>query len=264
MTFYRLHLILALALPACEESPVAKPTPAPQTAAAPVALPSSTPSAVPVSNETKPAAHRKKIEDCPKSGAVAFDDKAFEDAVRQKLAKASGEITKADLGKLRSLNVSSVKLDQLDPCIFPHMKALKELFLGPGDYADVSPLSGLTQLESLRASISKVKDIEPLANMVKLDRLDLGRTQVRDLAPLANMKSLTELQLDDTPVEDLTPLSKSSKLQRLSIQRTKVKDVTPLKGLTSLKFLYISGTPLDDDPTALASVRARGVKVIAQ
>jgi hypothetical protein len=43
-----------------------------------------------------------------------------------------------------------------------------------------------------------------------------------------------------------------------------VKDVSPLKGLKALEFLYIAGSPLDDDPMALAPVRASGVKIIVQ
>jgi internalin A len=265
MTFCRLPLIALLALSACEDPPAAKTNPKPTPVDTPAAAPASAASAAPapLASEPTPAAHAKRAEDCPKSSNVLFDDKTFEAEVRKKLVKPSGDITKLELGKLKSLNVSSVKLRELDPCVFPHMKALKELFLGPGDYSDVSPLAGLTQLESLRASISRVKDITPLSGMVKLDRLDLGRTLVEDISPLANMKSLTELQLDDTPVENLAPLAKASKLQRLSIQRTHVKDASALKGLTALKFLYIAGTPLDDDPTLLSPVRARGVKIIA-
>ncbi|HMJ14869.1 MAG TPA: leucine-rich repeat domain-containing protein, partial [Polyangiaceae bacterium] len=247
---------------ACEDPPKAERNAtaenAPQARVIPAA---STP---PAAEPPKPAPRKLKAEDCPQSGPVAFQDSAFEAEVRKKLEKATGEITRAELGKLRSLNVSSVKFDQLDPCVFPHMKALKELYLGPGEYDDLSPLAGLTRIESLRASISQVKDIKPLADMVALDRLDLGRTQVADISPLSNLKLLSELQLDDTQVEDLTPLAKANKLERLSIQRTKVKDVSALKGLTSLKFLYVAGTPLDDDPMSLAPVRAKGVKIIAQ
>jgi internalin A len=261
MRLHWLPLLVTGTLLACEEKPAAKPNP-PQ--AAVVASTPPPPAATPKPAEPKLTATRKKPEDCPKSGAVEFESSAFEAEVRKKIGKESGEISRADLGKLRALNVSSVKLEQLDPCVFPHMRNLKELYLGPGEYDDLSPLAGLTHLESLRASISQVKDIAPLAEMVQLDRLDLGRTRVADLTPLANMKGLTELQLDDTQVEDLTPLAKLGKLERLSIQRTKVKDVSALKGLKALEFLYIAGTPLDEDPMLVAPVRANGVKIIAQ
>lgn len=250
---------LLVAAAACEEPQ--KPKAEPAKSAAPAPTPAASEALEP-KPETKPAAARKKAEDCPSGPKVTFDDKAFEDAVRLKLPKPTGDITKSDLGRLKSLNLSSLKFDQLDPCLFPEMSGLKELFLGPGDYDDLSPLKNSTKLESLRASISHVRDIKVLADMTKLDRLDLGRTQVADLAPLSGITSLTELQLDDTPVEDLSPLAKLTKLERLSIQRTRVKDVAALKGIKSLKFLYVTGSPVEEEPAKLAPIKANGTKVM--
>jgi internalin A len=218
------------------------------------------PSATPTAAAPRP---KRRLEDCPKQSTVSFDDPAIEAAVRLKLPKPSGPITKADLARLRSLNLSQVELSELDVCLFAPMTGLKELFLGPGSYDDLSPLASAKQLESLRASINQVRDIEVLAGMKKLDRLDLGRTQVSDLTPLAGLKSLTELQLDDTQIEDLSPLAKLENLENLSIKRTKVKDVSALKALKKLKFLYVGGSPVDDEPMSLAAVRGNGTKVIS-
>ncbi len=194
---------------------------------------------------------------------MEFEQKEVEAEVRKKLPKPEGAITYADLGRLRSLNLSQVKLPELDVCIFSRMKGLKELFLGPGDYDDLSPIAGATQLESLRASINQVKDLKPLSGMSKLDRLDLGRTQVSDLKPLSGLKKLSELQLDDTPLEDVSPLAGLTELTTLSLKRTRVKDVSALKSLKKLKFLYTGGSPLDADPMSVAPVRANGTKIVA-
>lgn len=256
---------LLTCLVACEEKPT--PAPAPTQAAAPPAPPPP-PAAKPeaVASAEAPATPRpkKKLEDCAKGPNVEFEQKDIEAEVRKKLPKAEGPITYADLGKLRSLNLSQAKLADLDVCVFSRMKALKELFLGPGDYDDLSPIAGATQLESLRASINQVKDLKPLSGLAKLDRLDLGRTQVSDVKPLAALKKLTELQLDDTPLEDVSPLGGLTELTTLSLKRTRVKDVSALKGLKKLKFLYTGGSPLDSDPMSVAPVRANGTKVVAE
>ena len=261
-----LGLVLSslVAVAACEDKPAPKQAPEqPAVTAAPAPPPTPTAAAEPA---PKPAAERKpkkKLEDCPKGPTVSFDDKAFEDEVRRKLPKPDGAITSADLAKLRSLNVSQLKLAELDVCVFPHMKGLKELFLGPGEYDDLSPIAGAVQLESLRASISQVHDLKPLAKLTRLDRLDLGRTQVADLTPIASLKKLTELQLDDTKVEDLSPLAGLSLLETLSLKRTRVKDASPLKGLKKLKIVYTGGSALDADPMAVAPLRANGTKIVA-
>lgn len=201
---------------------------------------------------------------CPPAKVVDFSGNALLEAqVRLKLSKPKGDISFTELSKVRSLNLSQGKTDELDPCIFAHFTGLKELFLGPGKLEDLGPIEGLKNIESLRASLNQVVDLSPLANLTKMDRLDLGHTRVTDLRPLSGMEAMTELQLDDTPVSDLKPLAELKKLQRLSIQRTSVKDLTPLKGLTSLKFLYVSGAPVDDK-FVLSPLMGHGLKIIDQ
>ena len=254
-------LFLAL-LGACEEAK--KPEAEPKATAAATPTPTPTPTPAPTPTESaKPPRVKKTLADC-KGDEVTIDIPAVEKAIREKLPKPAGAITKADLKKLKSLNVSQAKLPELDPCVFAPMTNLKELFLGEGEYDDLSPLAGMTQMESLRASISQVKDITPLEKMKRLDRLDLGRTQVKDLKPLEKLTLLEELQVDTTEVEDLTPLAKCTKLKTLSVKNTKVKDATPLKGLKDLKMFYISGTPLADMPTGLQPLRDNGTKIMMQ
>lgn len=249
--------VLAL-ISGCDDPPAQKAAPSATATAAAV-----TPSAAPVASAAPPKQKKKKktAADCGDGPVVKFDDEQLEAAVRLKLQKPEGDVTRAELGKLTSLNLSQVESDQIDPCVVPYAKNLKELFLGPGGIDDLSPIAELTKLETLRASISKVSDLKPLENLVKLDRLDLGRTQVRDLKPLENLVNLTELALDDTPVSDISPLSKMTKLERLSLQRTRVSDLSPLKDMKNLKFLYVQDSPASDHTAVLAPLRKNGLKI---
>lgn len=256
-------LSLGLVAFGCEETP--KPSAAPTAAATPTPAPSPTPAPAPAETAAAaPKKPKKTLADCAKGGAVDFGDAGIEAQVRLKLQKAEGAISAADLKRLKSLNLSQVKLDQLDPCVFTPMTALKELFLGPGDYDDLSPIAGAVGLESLRASMNQVSDLSPIAKMTKLDRLDLGKTKVKDLTPIAGLKNITELQLDGTEVEDISPLEKLTLLETLSLKNTKVKDAGVLKGMKKLKFLYIAGSPLDADPMSVGAARANGAKIIAE
>ena len=254
--------IVALCAIACEDPPKPEAKPA-ETAAAPPPPPPVPP---PVAKEEPKAKKPKKqLSDCPKGPNVTFEQKGVEDEVRRKLPKPTGEITIADLKKLKSFNMSQVKgMEELDVCIFSHMTGLKELFLGEGTFDDLSPIAAATNLESLRASINQVSDLSPLSKLKKLDRLDLGRTQVKDIAPLAELTALTELQLDGTQVEDLKPLAKLTLLETLSVKGTKVKDLSPLSGLKKLKSVDGRDTPADEDPMNFAQLRGRGVKIVNQ
>ena len=215
----------------------------------------------PAAAEPPPRAPRKKATDCKQGPTVEFSDPALEVEVRRKLGKDKGTLSPADLKGVRTLNLAGGSVSELDPCVFPLLLGVKDIFLGPGDLFDLSPIANLVQLESLRASVNKVTDVTPLAKLTKLDRLDLGRTAVRDLKPLVGLVNLTELQLDETEVSDLSPIAGATKMEKLSIKKTQVKDLTPLKGMTKLRFLYLEGTPVDD-VSPLGPLAAKGLKVI--
>ena len=221
-----------------------------------------TASAVAPSPSAPPAPPVKKVYKCSPGSDVDFHgNAAIETEVRRKLAKDAGAITPADLKTIKSVNLSQATVDDLDPCIFPLFTGAKDVFLGPGDLDDLSPLASLTQLITLRASINKVHDLGPLAKMTHMDRLDVGRTAVHDITPIANMGALTELQLDDTQVTDISPLRSCKNLEKLSIRRTPIKDISPLKDARKLRFLYIEGAPIEDT-NVLSSLVGNGLKIV--
>lgn len=253
-------LVVSLVPLACEEPPAAKEDPKP--AAAAVSVQPAAPALVAPKVQEKKKEERT-VADCPDGTTVDFPNEEFEAEVRRKLEKPEGDISKADLGKLRSLNVAQIPLTALDVCVFPHMTGLKELFLGKGEYSDLTPIAGATQLESLRVSQNQVTDVTALAEMTKLDRLDLGQTQVEDLKPLSKLVNLTELMLDGTRVSDVAPLEKMTKLERLSLNDTRVKDISALGSVKKLKFLYLKGTPAADDMNFSAVVK-NGTRVMTE
>lgn len=209
--------------------------------------------------EPKLAAEDEEVS-CPDAPDVKFVDPKLEEEVRKKLQKPEGEITRADLKKVRSINLSQGTVDRLDPCIFPLLTELRDLALGRGPYTKLDPIKDLKHLTNVRISLSKVSDISALEGKKSLDRLDLGKTQVSDLSPLANATALTELVCDGAPVEDLTPLAKLVNLEKLDLKGTKIKDLEPLLGLKKLKFLYVKNTPLQDT-FVLAPLRKNGLVV---
>lgn len=240
-----------VAVVACDEP--AKETPVKAEATPTVSAPPAVTTAAAKKEEPKEENPAESIE-CAGGPNADFHDKVLEEEVRRKLEKEEGDIPVKLLAKVKSVNLKrdpTATTDYLDPCIFPHLTNVKDLFLARGKLRDISLLGKLTQLESLGVSQNQVEDISPLANLTKLDRLDLGRTQVKDLSPLSKLTSLTELQLDNTPVEDVSPLASLEKLERLSLQRSSVKDISVLKPLKELKFLYIEGSRVED-PYALA------------
>ena len=196
-----------------------------------------------------PTNARKTAADCkPHPAVVDFDDPPLEAEVRRKLGKDAGAISPADLAQIKSINLVNARIHQIDPCVFPMLTSLKDLFLGSGDYDDLLPLQKLTTLEALRVSLSQVKDLHAIEGLKRMDRLDLSDTLVGDegMKSVGSLVNLTELMLDGDAVSDLTPLANLKKLERLSIKKTNVKSLAPLAQTKTLKFLYIADTPISD------------------
>jgi internalin A len=223
----------------------AAPTPAPEPEPAP-----------------KAKAPKKTLADCAPGTKVQLDNAEFEGAVRVKAQKPDGELTTADLKKLRSLNLSRVTVTELDVCLFRHMTELRELFIGPGEIDDLSSIATSTKLEALGVSGNPITDLSPLAKMTKMDRLDVAHTRVSDLSVLAGMTAMTELNVDDTQVADLTPLAKLVQLERLSVKKTKVSDVSMLGEHKKLKVVYVGESPLADESSKTAVLSRNGAKII--
>ena len=149
------------------------------------------------------------------------------------------------------------------PAWRPH---LVELDFTLEQLSDLTPLSGLTALQTLHLMRTQVSSLTPLAGLTALQRLVLWGTQVSDLTPLAGLTALQSLDLTSTSVSDLTPLAGLTALQSLSVGGTQVSDLTPLAGLTALQSLSVGGTQVSSFTplaglTALQSLDLLGTQV---
>ena len=112
--------------------------------------------------------------------------------------------------------------------------------------SDVSPLASLTNLETLELNVTAVSDVSPLASLTNLTWLELSGTGVSDVSPLATLTNLETLRLDYTAVSDVSPLASLTNLVELNLYRTAVSDVSPLATLTNLERLELNGTAVSD------------------
>ncbi|MBC7820058.1 MAG: leucine-rich repeat domain-containing protein, partial [Planctomycetaceae bacterium] len=112
--------------------------------------------------------------------------------------------------------------------------------------SDLSPLAGLSGLNSLKLYKTPVSDLSPLAGLSGLTSLDLSATPVSDLSPLAGLSGLTWLNLNGTQVSDLSPLAGLSGLTWLDLRNTRVSDLSPLAGLSGLTWVELRNTPVSD------------------
>ncbi len=236
-----------LVLCACEENKygsILEAGPDPKAAASVAAMAS----AVASTNPLPPPKKKKEWKCSSVPGVVDFaGDANLEKEVRFKLKKPDGPLTPGDLANVRSIDLTKYgPVDELNPCVMPKFTGLHDFFAKGDDLEDLTPISELSTLISLRVTSTSLKKLDALKKLVHMDRLDLSHTGVTDLTVVALMTDLTELSLDGSPVSDLKPLEKLTKLEKVSLANTAVKDVSPLKNCKNLSKLDISGTPATD------------------
>ncbi|CAN5462069.1 leucine-rich repeat domain-containing protein [soil metagenome] len=120
------------------------------------------------------------------------------------------------------------------------LSALRRLSCADG-IGDLTPLSGLTNLQYLICRNVQATDLSPLSNLTSLQHLDCSRSQIDNLAPLYGLRALRYLDCSGTNVSNLTPLAAATELRYLNCSQTKVSDLTSLGYLTTLQFLNFSG-----------------------
>ncbi|NET61757.1 MAG: leucine-rich repeat domain-containing protein, partial [Symploca sp. SIO2E6] len=70
------------------------------------------------------------------------------------------------------------------------------LILNNNEIADISPLSGLTNLTGLVINNNNITDISPLLRLTNLSFLELGNNQITDISPLSGLTNLAGLVLE--------------------------------------------------------------------
>lgn len=131
---------------------------------------------------------------------------------------------------------------------------------------DLSFLSTLTQLRTLRISNNQIGDIEFVRGMKKLTRLhadicaieqgpegweaealeyvDLSSNKLRDVSFLGKAPNVAYLDLWNNRIQDLKPLSRLKKLTCLKLMDNQVEDLTPIETLQELVELDVASNPI--------------------
>ena len=122
---------------------------------------------------------------------------------------------------------------------------LESLILGDNSISDISALSGLTKLRFLQVG-NNISDISVLSGLTKLTDLDLGDNNISDISLLVGLTQLEGLWLNDNNISDISVLSGLPKLTWLSLRNNNISDISVLSGLTNLDWLFLDGNSLSN------------------
>lgn len=185
---------------------------------------------------------------CEDAGqVVAIPDGALQQAVRNELGRASGELTCSDLALLEGLDARESGVAELEG--LQYANRLTYLQLNGNEVSDLTPILGLHQLTGLGLDGNPVPDHGVLAGFTDLWYLSVGEAGVTDLSFVEGMTGLTRLYAWNDQIEDLGPVAALSNLEVLHVQGGEqgYDDLAPLAGLTQLVDLSVGGPPLVDD-----------------
>ena len=168
------------------------------------------------------------------------------------------------MSQLKSLVLTgNMEIADLSPLAgLTKLQSLEVPLGGENVGVDLSPLAGLADLRTLRTG-SNVTDLSPLSGLTGLRELDLtyggysarDSKEYRSLEPLSSLTGLTSLTIRNLWVSDLSPLSGLTKLRSLTIYNgASIEDLSPLAGLTGLKSLTIRGARHELDSSAVSQV----------
>lgn len=152
---------------------------------------------------------------------VSFKDAAIEKAVRAKLYKPTGNITKTDLKEVYRLKL-------------------------PTGVKSLNDVKNLPNLEYLDAGNLNISNISAIGSLKNLRVLYLQRNKITDITPVKNLTHLEILSLNGNKIVNITPLSKLTSLEKLYLKDNKISNITSLRNLKNLKELYLSGNQMKD------------------
>ena len=111
---------------------------------------------------------------------------------------------------------------------------------------DISPLSGLVNLQTLSLSRNQISDLTPLAELTNLQWISLNENQISDISPLAQLKSLSRLELRVNQISDISPLATLTNLNNLYMSWNQVRDISPLANLSGLSIVHLMNNQISD------------------
>ena len=173
-------------------------------------------------------------------------DPGLREAVRERLnLNPNQPFSPADLEKLHRLDPYQMGVKSLKG--LEHAKNLTWFSFAENDVTDLSPLAGLSKLQTLYGwSNVNLVDISPIANLKALETLNLAACDISDITPLGNLRELQTLDLSYNNIENIQPLSHLKQLRELGLRSNNIVDIRPLAALTDLKVLHIDDNPIRD------------------
>jgi len=165
-----------------------------------------------------------------------------EKEIRRVLKKPTGELTKADLEKVKGLDFNGNHLTK-SPEGLEKLTKLKDLFLSGNQLTNVKGLEKLTQLQDLWLADNKLTSVKSLEMLTQLKHLYLHHNKLSDVKGLEKLLQLKSLHLHNNQLTSVKGLENLTQLKDLFLEDNKLTDVKGLEKLNQLTKLDLRNNP---------------------
>ncbi len=158
---------------------------------------------------------------------------------------------------LMQLELNGLGLTDEDILDLKYMINLRYLNLDDNDLTDLSPVSGLTDLEQLSVNNNpNLTDLSPVAGLTDLEQINvMNNPDLTDLSPLAGLTGLRNVHFDSSLVTDYSFMAGMTKLEYVYLfDIQEGTDLSALSGLTNVKTIVIDRNNFISDLSFLSGM----------
>jgi len=151
------------------------------------------------------------------------------------------------LPRLRHLSFGGAGHSITDLSVVGQLTSLRSVGIGESPaLSDLTPLSGLVNLEGLWVQRTAVEDISMLAGLTNTVHVVLQENRIRDVSSLWGLSKLREAHLDDNEIAHVSGVTSLPDLSFLTLSGNRLQDVGPLSNLTAVLILELPGNLIAD------------------
>lgn len=196
---------------------------------------------------------------------IEFKDENFKSAILSTVdTDSDGEITYQEMEAVDVIDVSTQN-EVTDITEIKYATNIETFWLyGNVKVTDISPVSGLTKIDSLRVintvgERSTFSDLSPIANMTNLKIIGFGGQSITDLTPLSNLENLTQITLNENLITDLSPIAELDNVVLVSFARNQVEDITPIATMKEVNVVIMTDNLVSDLAPLKGKVRLKDI-----
>ncbi|WP_143316616.1 leucine-rich repeat domain-containing protein [Clostridium sp. HBUAS56017] len=187
-------------------------------------------------------------------GIINITDTYFLQALRDRGVDTNndGKISVSEMEKLQGLSIYDPNGQIADLSGIEYAKNVTSLNLYVSSkIRNVNFVSNMPKLTYLGVTINGnvdnyTLDISQISNLTELGSLKLDSCGITDISVLKNLTYLMSLSLNNNKITDISSLGGLINLNILDLNYNNITDITPLKNLTGLRVADLSGNNISD------------------